>query len=184
MDEMEKQNETECEENETEVTQTEDTQDGPSTAPECEEAVPDADEGIEKEESDARTRVEELRAEIAALEGELERKRAETDKAAREYADFKELYPDVDIDTLPSEVTESVEAGIPLAAAYALYEKRLEKHNSDVAAHNKSTRADSFGSVGKSAESDYFTPTEVRAMTQSEVRANYAKILKSMKSWS
>ena len=148
------------------------------------EIIPDDTDGeTEDEERNAQARVNALREEIASLEGELERKRAETDKAAREYSEFRELYPDTDIESLPSEVIESVDAGIPLAAAYALYEKRLKKHNSDVAAHNKSTRADSFGSVGKAAESDYFTPDEVRAMTQGEVRANYSKILKSMKSW-
>ena len=151
-----------------------------------EEIIPDDTDGEEQdedEERNAQARVDELRAEIASLEVELERKRTETDKAAREYSEFRELYPDTDIESLPAEVIESVDAGIPLAAAYALYEKRLQKHNADVAAHNKSTRAVSFGSVGKAAESDYFTPDEVRAMTQGEVRANYSNILKSMKSW-
>ena len=179
MDETKKQNEIESEELQEEI------REEVPEMPEYEEApLPDdADEETQDEERDAQARVDELRAEIASLEGELERKRAETDKAAREYSEFRELYPDADIDSLPTEVTEAVDSGIPLAAAYALYEKRLKKRNADIAAHNKSTRAVSFGSVGKAAESDYFTPDEVRAMTQGEVRANYSKILKSMKSW-
>ena len=142
----------------------------------------DAD-GSQESEEEASLRIEELRAEIASLEGELERKRAETDKAAREYAEFRALYPDADAEALPEDVLKSVEAGLPLAAAYALYEKRMQKRSADIAAHNKSTREVSFGSVGKSPESDYFTPDEVRAMSQGEVRANYSKILQSMKSW-
>lgn len=147
-------------------------------------------DGSQESEEEASLRIEELRAEklllegeIASLEGELERKRAETDKAAREYAEFRALYPDADTEALPEEVLASVEAGIPVAAAYALYEKRMQKRSADIAAHNKSTREVSFGSVGRSPESDYFTPDEVRAMSQGEVRANYSKILQSMKNW-
>lgn len=142
----------------------------------------DAD-GLQESEEEASLRIEELRTEIASLEGELEKRRAETDKAAREYAEFRALYPDADAEALPEDVLKSVEAGLPLAAAYALYEKRMQKRSADIAAHNKSTRQVSFGSVGKSPESDYFTPDEVRAMSQGEVRANYSKILQSMKSW-
>ena len=161
-----------------------------SEEPEIDEPTSaNADDSQESEE-DAAAKIEELRArrlllegEIASLEGELEKRRAETDKAAREYAEFRALYPDADTEALPEDVLKSVEAGLPLAAAYALYEKRMQKRSADIAAHNESTRQVSFGSVGKSPESDYFTPDEVRAMSQSEVRANYSKILQSMKSW-
>lgn len=155
-----------------------------------EEAVAEETDGIQESEADATAKIEELRAqrlllegEIASLEGELEKRRAETDKAAREYAEFRALYPDADTEALPDDVLASVEDGIPLAAAYALYEKRMQKRSADIAAHNKSTRQVSFGSVGKSPESDYFTPDEVRAMSQGEVKANYSKILQSMKNW-
>ena len=155
-----------------------------SEEPEIDEPTSaNADDSQESEEEEASLRIEELRAEIASLEGELEKRRAETDKAAREYAEFRALYPDADTEALPEDVLKSVEAGLPLAAAYALYEKRMQKRSADIAAHNESTRQVSFGSVGKSPESDYFTPDEVRAMSQGEVRANYSKILQSMKSW-
>ena len=124
-----------------------------------------------------------LESEIASLEGELERRRAETDRAAREYADFRELYPDLDLEELAPEVIEAVDRGVPLAAAQALYEKRMQKRGEQVAAHNSANKGASFGSVGKAPDADYFTPDEVRGMTQAEVRANYQKILGSMKSW-
>ena len=145
------------------------------------EEAQETPEGESLEELEARKLL--LAGEIASLEGELERRRAETDKAAREYAEFRELYPEADPDNLEVEVREAVEAGVPLAAAYALYEKRMQKRNETAAAHNSANRGASFGSVGKAPESDYFTPDEVRGMTQVEVRANYQKIRQSMKNW-
>ncbi len=41
----------------------------------------------------------------------------------------------------------------------------------------------SSGKIG-GGESQYFTAAEVRAMSQSEVHANYKKIIESMKRWS
>ena len=149
---------------------------------ETEEVVTDTENEKESAEADEKASKSDKKK-VKKLEGELEKRRAETDKAAREYAEFRALYPDADAEALPEDVLKSVEAGLPLAAAYALYEKRMQKRSADIAAHNKSTRQVSFGSVGKSPESDYFTPDEVRAMSQSEVRANYSKILQSMKSW-
>ncbi len=40
----------------------------------------------------------------------------------------------------------------------------------------------SSGRIG-GGEAQYFTADEVRAMSQSEVRANYKKIIESMKKW-
>ena len=125
-----------------------------------------------------------LEGEIAALEGELKRRKADTDKAVQEYTEFKSLFPNADPDALTNEVRELMKEGIPLAAAYALYEKRAEKRSADAALKNARNTGASFGSVGKPPESDYFTPDEVRAMTRNEVRANYQKIIQSMKSWS
>ena len=124
-----------------------------------------------------------LEGEIAMLEGELERRKAETDRAARDYAEFRELFPDADLEKLDSEVRRAVSAGVPLAAAYALYEKRLQKRSENAAIHNSTNRGTAFGSVGKAPEADYFSPDEVRGMTRDEVRANYNKILQSMKNW-
>lgn len=124
-----------------------------------------------------------LEGEIAMLEGELEKKREETDRKAREYAEFRELFPGVDTDELAPEVLASVEAGVPLTAAYALYEKRIAVRNAVAAAHNKATKQGGFGSVGKGSESEYYTPDEVRAMSRSEVKQNYQKILRSMQNW-
>ena len=124
-----------------------------------------------------------LENEISQLEGELERKREETDRKAREYSEFKELFPHVELSELSPEVLAMVGGGVPLCAAYALYEKRLSVKNEAVAAHNNATRQGGFGSVGQGTEEEFYTPDEVRAMTQSEVKRNYQKILRSMKNW-
>ena len=65
----------------------------------------------------------------------------------------------------------------------ALYEKRIAAKNAATAAHNKATKQGGFGSVGRNAEIEYFSPDEVRAMSRSEVRENYNKILRSMSNW-
>ena len=124
-----------------------------------------------------------LADEIAMLDAELESKRAQVDKRAREYSEFKELYPEIEISEIAPEVIESAEAGVPLAAAYALYEKRLAARAEAAKAHNKATKESGFGSVGKNTASEFFSPDEVRAMSATEVHANYQKILRSMKSW-
>ena len=143
------------------------------------------DEGAVSQETvdDLVSQKQRLVDEIAMLESELESKRAETDRKIKEYAEFRELFPRVDPAELDPQVLESVENGVPLCAAYALYEKRMAAKNAAAMAHNKATKRDGFGSVGRGSEGDFYSPDEVRAMTQSEVKQNYQKILRSMKNW-
>ena len=156
----------------------------------CENTEGASDEGTEAEDTVSQLDVESLReqklmleGEIANLKHELEKKREDIDRKAREYAEFRELFPNVDPDCLDPEVISSVESGIPITAAYALYEKRIAAKNAATAAHNKATKQGGFGSVGRNAEIEYFSPDEVRAMSRSEVRENYNKILRSMSNW-
>ena len=124
-----------------------------------------------------------LQEEIAMLEGEFEKKREESERRAREYLEFKELFGDVDPSELASEVISMVESGVPLCAAYALYEKRMAVRNAAAEAHNKATKQRGFGSVDGGLGEEFYTPAEVRSMTHSEVKKNYEKILRSMKNW-
>ena len=117
------------------------------------------------------------------LEGEFEKKREESERRAREYLEFKELFGDVDPSELASEVISMVESGVPLCAAYALYEKRMAVRNAAAEAHNKATKQRGFGSVDGGLGEEFYTPAEVRSMTHSEVKKNYEKILRSMKNW-
>ena len=150
-----------------------------------EEAVEDGGcESITEEDIEAlRSKKLTLEEEIATLEGELEKKREETDRKVREYSEFKELFPNADTSELAPEVLAMVESGVPLCAAYALYEKRLCARNAAAETHNKATKQRAFGSVGLGSDEEFYTPDEVRAMTQSEVKKNYQKILRSMKNW-
>lgn len=159
---------------------------------ETEKIIEDTEEVVETEvcEDISEDTVEDLRAmklqlegEIALLEGELEKKREETDRKAREYSEFRELFPHADPAELAPEVLSMVDGGVPLCAAYALYEKRLTAKNAAATAHNKATKQGGFGSVGRGTEEEFYTPDEVRAMTQTEVKQNYQKILRSMKNW-
>ena len=150
-----------------------------------EEAVEDGVyESVTEEDIEAlRSKKLTLEEEIATLEGELEKKREETDRKVREYSEFKELFPNADTSELAPEVLAMVESGVPLCAAYALYEKRLCARNAAAAAHNSATKKGGFGSVGRGSEEEFYTPDEVRSMTHSEVKQNYQKILRSMKNW-
>ena len=48
---------------------------------------------------------------------------------------------------------------------------------------NRANAMNSSGSIGNKTGAEFFTPDEVRAMSQSEVRANYQRIIESMKKW-
>lgn len=127
--------------------------------------------------------VESLKAEIERLRAELEESRSANDRISSDISEFYRLFPDGKLDQLPSEVRENVRSGVPLTASYALYEKRLEAERERIAAINRKNAARSSGSVGKNTVKEYFSPDEVRAMSQSEVRENYHKIIESMKKW-
>ena len=116
--------------------------------------------------------IERLRGEVARL-GELQaRSRGELDE-------FCLLFPSVPLSALPGEVREAVDGGVPLAAAYALYEKR-EAHR---AAAGKRSAEGSWRGMSESGGGEYYSPAEVREMSQKEVHKNYRRIMESMKHW-
>lgn len=127
-------------------------------------------------------RIDELRREISELKSSLAYHHM--DRAEREVrsGEFALLYPDVSFEDLPDEVLTEVRRGIPVAAAYALAERRRVCKEAHAAEINRQNRSRSAGSLGI-GETDLFSPAEVRAMTQAEVRANYDKIIQSMQSW-
>ena len=77
----------------------------------------------------------------------------------------------------------SVGQGIPLSAAYALYEKRSCMDRLYAEEINRQNSQRSAGRAGLYTKGEYFSPDEVRSMSASEVRANYKKIRESMKKW-
>ncbi len=103
-------------------------------------------------------------------------------RMARECREFSELYPGLPLSELPDDVWESVRMGIPLAAAFALSERRRERLESCAREINQINRTRSMGAV-HAANHDYFTPEEVRSMTPEEVRHHYRDIRNSMEKW-
>ncbi len=138
--------------------------------------------------SDSKTQaseLEQLRSELKQLREELTERDAllmQNARAEREYAEFCDLFPSVSVGALPDEVWQDVKNGTSLAAAFALAEKKrlvaLERANNS----NASNRARSAGAV-HNAQSNEFSPAEVRAMSSAEVRANLSKIMRSMQKW-
>ena len=105
------------------------------------------------------------------------------ERISNEYAEFKSLFPGVSVSELPDSVISSIKNGVPLSAAYALYERRRAMSASAASGVNKKNRELSFAvKSGKSSEV-YFSPNEVRQMSPSEVKTNYSKILDSMSHW-
>ena len=149
------------------------------------EEIPDETE-IEPEMSE-NTEISEPEVEIPAetLEktsriNEFEQKEA----IDNEYDEFKRLFPGVSVKDLPETVRESVNSGVPLAAAYALFEKRRAAELADAENVNLRNSELSVGSVKKAASNEiYYSPREVREMSPDEVHENFSAILKSMDHW-
>lgn len=147
-----------------------------------ENTVTEAQTEIKPAESDAE-RADRLEGELAELKAGIERERAQNSRMLSEYAEFSELFPEVSPEKIDDDVWESVKSGVPLAAAYALYDKKRSAAKERAAAVNEKNSARTAGSVKGAGGDDYFSPAEVRAMSSGEIRANYDKIVSSMKKW-
>lgn len=124
-----------------------------------------------------------LRAEIERLRSHIEKSEADRQKGIGELEEFGRLYPDVGLDSIPDEVWEKVRCGLPLSAAFAVYERERSLLESFAKEVNSRNSALSAGNAGASPQSDYFSPDEVKAMSHKEVRENYASIRRSMDYW-
>lgn len=127
--------------------------------------------------------IESLKAEIDRLRTELEESRSINQRISDDISEFQRLFPNAELSSLPDEVRDGVRSGIPLSASYALYEKRLAAECERIEAINRKNAQKSSGKAGKNTPKEYFSPDEVRAMSHSEVRENYTKIIASMKKW-
>jgi len=122
-----------------------------------------------------------LKAELEALRASIE---SENSKKRQEKELF-ELFPDVSLDDIPSEVFEYAEKnGSTLAAAYAVYHRRahLAKEKADKRAlENTLKTPGSLGNASGGAAERLFTSEEIRSMDRDQVRRNYKQIMKSLK---
>ena len=124
-----------------------------------------------------------LRSEIEELRKKLADSQAMYDRIHVECAEFSDLYPDVSLSSLPDSIWESVKKGVPIAAAYALEDRRTLVASQKAERINKGNRTMSSGTLASSPTEEYFSPSEVRSMSSAEVRANYTKIINSMSKW-
>ena len=126
--------------------------------------------------------LERMRDELTRLQNELALRDARLEQISREFEEYNTLYPNTPLSSLSDGVWEDVRRGIPIAAAYAL-ERRRREHTAQAAALSNSQNASRSAGALKPTPSDYYSPDEVRAMSQSEIRANYQKIIQSMQKW-
>lgn len=123
--------------------------------------------------------LEALRSEVQTLKEKIER----TKRLEAELLDFTEVFPEQDISAIPDEVWQDVRKGNSLAAAFALFERKKANVQARATEINQTNSYRSSGRAGSDTANEFFSPDEVRAMSQSEVRANYSKIIESMKKW-
>lgn len=124
-----------------------------------------------------------LKNEISELKKRLEAKEKEQEQILRELGEFDRLFPGTSVNSVPDTVWKSVERGIPLCAAFALYERErsiMQNHADEINARNSSLAA---GKAGKGSSEEYFSPDEVKRMSPKEVHKHFSKIKNSMKYW-
>lgn len=135
-----------------------------------------------EEQDDAPDEVTVLRTRIGELEAQLAERERLSERIGRECDEFATYFPEVSLHTVPDEVWGDVHAGIPLSAAYALYEKKQQKQREAGERIGARGAAMTGGGVDAAGE-QYFSPSQVRAMSPQEVRANYDRIFDSMRHW-
>lgn len=124
-----------------------------------------------------------LRTQVAQLRQLLEQKEQEQATALRELEDFHRLFPKIPIRAVPETVWQSRQNGLPLNAAYALYECEQAQKAAHAEEVNRANAVRSAGTAGTHTAKEYFSADEVRAMTPRQVHENYAVIRASMRSW-
>lgn len=123
-----------------------------------------------------------LQAAYDALKSEHDALKAECESRAkekRERDEFCALYPDVDLASLPQSVL--CDESLPLAAAYALYERRQARAKEAALAHNEKNLQKSVGAVRHDGGNDgSFALSEIKRMSAKEIRAHYNSVLRSL----
>lgn len=136
----------------------------------------DAEQAPEEDE------LSQLRARVRELEEQAYERERLGARVERECAEFEQVFPDVSLRAVPDEVWGQVHAGVPLSAAYALYEKKCQGRQCAYEAAQARCAAMPMG-VAMAAGQEYFSPAQVRAMSPREVRENYDRIFESMRHW-
>ena len=123
-----------------------------------------------------------LREELNRLREEIRSARKTLIEQETELEEFRDLFPDVSLSSLPDSVLNDVQRGVPLAAAYALMERRNAHLRQIAKATNAANDQRSSGSA-EGSSTGFLSPAEVRAMTPEQVHKQYRQILLSMPKW-
>ena len=147
------------------------------------ETTPETALGEEATEDDSSDSINALKSEIERLNALLSEKEQEQSKILSELGEFNRLFPNVAVRDVPETVWKKVENGLPLYAAYAIHEREESLMRQRANEVNTRNALFSAGRAGDAQSGEYFSPEEVRTMTQKEVHENYSKIRTSMKYW-
>ena len=123
-----------------------------------------------------------MQGKLSRLEEQIEERKKVFHRLERECTEFRELYPDTPLSSLSDKIWADVQAGVPMAAAFALAERKraiLEAEAERINRENKKIAPQGLSS----GEEIYFSPAEVKRMTPEQVRKNYDKIIQSMEKW-
>ena len=94
-----------------------------------------------------------------------------------------EIFPDMNVDDIPDEVFERSNNGKGLAAEYALHYLKEEKKKGEQKEKEEENLKSAPPDVKNATEEAFFTPEDVRGMTEAEIKKNYHTIMKSMEKW-
>ena len=138
---------------------------------------------LPQEEIEVPDETEALRSRISELESMLAAESGRNARELNERREFCRIFSGVDPDALPDEVLAQRDAGVPLAAAYALYEKLRQNELSAAAEADRKNASSLNPSVSHGGSATFFTANEVKGMSSRQVRENLHGILRSMKHW-
>ena len=120
--------------------------------------------------------VESLRARVKELETEKQQTRAQN-MMQSDLATLQKLDPNIkSLDEMGQEFLRLIAAGVDCETAYDAQKAYDARH--------KVSTPKAIGALNNEApEKDYFTPEEVRAMSEAEVKKNFDKIMASQEKW-
>ena len=151
-------------------------------SPAAEAAVSEAAEAAvsaENKQPDGPSELEALREENRRLKAERERE----EKFREEAAALCALVPECDASALPEEVLAEYEKGVPLDAAYALWDrKRVLRELAERENDRLNAEASTGEMTGDGQGDGSFTLDEIRRMPRSEVRRCLDRIYHSLES--
>lgn len=127
-----------------------------------------------------------LKSELEALRMELksrDEREAQSSRMIKELTEFQEYFPEVELQSIPDEIWEQVKNGASLSASFALNLKKIEIERKKISDFNEKNRRMSAGSLMQGEGEKYYSPSEVKRMSPTQVKAHYDDILESMRHW-